>query len=405
MRIISRPSGQDTVDNQFKTGATAMTTILFTTAYNAAATLNSTVESVLAQTHRDWRYYLVDNGSQDETGALIRKWARQDPRILPRANRVNNRWEPGNGWTDLFRRAPGDYFCVLDADDTYHPDFLTEALGFMQRHSLDLALCGYEYVDPATGEILQRRVPGRDYWLEGETFGAYFPYYFPLARAVWGKVYAMPLLRRANLDMFCGSPVYADTLFVLETLLQARRAGVLAKGLCRYAYSETSGGRRFYPERVGADRALFRSMGEFLQKKCGRIQPANQKFLYQIYAGNLRATLTWLLRGELPLAEQARYAGEILRNGDVEKVTAWVPTFFDEVAALVAKAARAGGFLEALAILAATGPSRLAAVCLQNGWGQRETAGLCRRLQGLLPGQRDLGALAQVLGQGGGFGW
>src|SRR5215210_5887576 len=50
-------------------------------ARNAAATLDEAVESIRAQTHAQWELLAVNDASQDETRALLERWARRDGRI------------------------------------------------------------------------------------------------------------------------------------------------------------------------------------------------------------------------------------------------------------------------------------------------------------------------------------
>ena len=47
--------------------------------YNAAETLEETLESVAAQTLADFEVIAVDDGSTDETAAILARWAAQDP--------------------------------------------------------------------------------------------------------------------------------------------------------------------------------------------------------------------------------------------------------------------------------------------------------------------------------------
>ena len=54
--------------------------IFYTYAYNAEKTIKRTIQSVLAQTHEDFLYYVVDNGSTDHTGEVIQTMAQQDQR-------------------------------------------------------------------------------------------------------------------------------------------------------------------------------------------------------------------------------------------------------------------------------------------------------------------------------------
>ena len=49
--------------------------------YNAARWLKRPVESVVAQTHPTWELLAVDDGSRDESVALLEAYADQDDRI------------------------------------------------------------------------------------------------------------------------------------------------------------------------------------------------------------------------------------------------------------------------------------------------------------------------------------
>ena len=52
-----------------------------TPCYNSARFLSDTIESVRRQDTPDWEYILVDDGSTDETPAIVERFAATDPRI------------------------------------------------------------------------------------------------------------------------------------------------------------------------------------------------------------------------------------------------------------------------------------------------------------------------------------
>ena len=53
-------------------------------ARNAARTLAQTLDSVLAQRNADWEALIVDDGSSDETPALIDRYVQRDRRFTAR---------------------------------------------------------------------------------------------------------------------------------------------------------------------------------------------------------------------------------------------------------------------------------------------------------------------------------
>lgn len=54
---------------------------LVTTVYNRQQYLAATIESILAQTHRDLEYVLWDDGSTDESVAIAQHYAEKDDRL------------------------------------------------------------------------------------------------------------------------------------------------------------------------------------------------------------------------------------------------------------------------------------------------------------------------------------
>lgn len=115
-------------------------------AYNAEATLADSVQSVLAQTHPDWELLLiVDCKSADGTLDLARDFAAQEPRIrlisgLAQGGCVFNR---NHG----FQQASGDFICLLDSDDLWHPQKLEKQLAFMNTSGADITCTGYGWMN------------------------------------------------------------------------------------------------------------------------------------------------------------------------------------------------------------------------------------------------------------------
>ena len=85
--------------------------------YNAEATLPACIESVLSQTFRDFELLLIDDGSNDGTAAICRRYAETDSRVR------YYRKEHGGccqsriwGWA----WSRGRWVLPCDADDRYH---------------------------------------------------------------------------------------------------------------------------------------------------------------------------------------------------------------------------------------------------------------------------------------------
>ena len=113
-------------------------------AYNAAKTLQTSVNSVLEQTLSEWEIIIVNDGSTDETATLATQFANQDSRIqtLTQENQgVSAARNIG------IRHAQYDWLLFLDADDWIAPEFLEQMSEPLENDpSLDLIHCQWSWI-------------------------------------------------------------------------------------------------------------------------------------------------------------------------------------------------------------------------------------------------------------------
>jgi glycosyltransferase involved in cell wall biosynthesis len=116
-------------------------------ARNGEEHLAECIESLAAQTHRDFEVIAVDDGSADATPELLHAWARSDARV-----RVL-RQEPHGliAALELARaHARGRYLARMDADDVADPRRLELQLALMEdRPELSVCGCGIRYFPDA----------------------------------------------------------------------------------------------------------------------------------------------------------------------------------------------------------------------------------------------------------------
>ncbi len=99
-------------------------------AYNRADILPRTINSVLNQTFKDFELIVIDDGSKDNTGEVVRRMAETDPRIkyIYQAN-SGGAAHPKNR---AFLVSSGEFIAYLDHDDEWLPTKLEKQLKFFE---------------------------------------------------------------------------------------------------------------------------------------------------------------------------------------------------------------------------------------------------------------------------------
>lgn len=104
-------------------------------AYDCAAFIHETLDSVFAQTFEDYEVVVVNDGSPD-TGELERTLAPYLPRIT--YVRQENRGA-GAARNRGLREARGEFVAFLDGDDAWLPRYLERQLQFIREGGYDMA--------------------------------------------------------------------------------------------------------------------------------------------------------------------------------------------------------------------------------------------------------------------------
>ncbi len=115
--------------------------------FNRAGLLEQAIESVIAQTFTDWELVVVDDGSVDETFAIVDRYLRQHGNI--RYMKHRNRKAPLSRNAGI-QAAFGRYVTFLDSDDYYRPEHLESRYRLLEsRPDVDLLSGGFTVVgDP-----------------------------------------------------------------------------------------------------------------------------------------------------------------------------------------------------------------------------------------------------------------
>lgn len=108
--------------------------------YKAEIYIHNCIESILAQTFKDFEVLLIDDGSPDKSGEICDKYAELDCRV-----RVFHNENGGVSFARQFGidNARGEYTIHADPDDWVEPDMLEDLYAKAQEEDADMVMCDY----------------------------------------------------------------------------------------------------------------------------------------------------------------------------------------------------------------------------------------------------------------------
>ena len=100
--------------------------------YNRADLVGRAIESILNQTFQDFEFVIVDDGSTDNTRAVLNTWANRDRRIRVIGYSQNK----GISYARQYglENARGEFVAVMDSDDVSFPNRLDVTVRYLRDH-------------------------------------------------------------------------------------------------------------------------------------------------------------------------------------------------------------------------------------------------------------------------------
>ncbi|GAB2520423.1 hypothetical protein GCM10027064_17450 [Microbacterium petrolearium] len=199
--------------------------------WNIAPYADEALTSLRAQTREDWRAILVDDGSDDGTGADFDGFAALDARFTV----VHHPERRGLGAARNagLERIDTPFVGFLDADDVMEPDALALLVGALERSGSDIAVGAYRRLRPATrGYLLGDVQP----WVAASTAppraGATLAEHPEVVNNIvaWSKVTRAEMWRGLRFP----AGLYEDQLIAQELYTRARRIDTVADPVVRW---------------------------------------------------------------------------------------------------------------------------------------------------------------------------
>lgn len=205
--------------------------------------MRRSLDSILAQSFRDFELLLIDDGSTDKSGEICKLYENKDDRV--RYIKKEN-GGPSSVRNLGIKEAKGDYIAFADCDD-YMDD---GAYKFMYEKALetaaDMVICG---CFTELGNTVQK-VFCEEMLIDGEYGEKIIPLKSKdLLDAPWNKLYKAEFLKSTGVEMPEGE-IFEDTAFHLELLKFSPKIAVYSE--CFYHYVQNLGSvtKKYNPEKL-----------------------------------------------------------------------------------------------------------------------------------------------------------
>jgi glycosyltransferase involved in cell wall biosynthesis len=292
--------------------------------YNHARFLPATLDSILAQTYKDFEVVIFDDGSSDGSLGIAQKYAAKHPeliRVLTHPGHENR----GIAATvnRAFENIKGKYWMGLPSDDMMYPDKLKLQVEFLDQHP-DVGWV-YSYADciDADGQPLQSRLFGEDLTHAAEPLESLIE-----RNVVPGMTVLMRRETSQSVGLHDGSLVYNDWEYWIRMLVQSRVA-FIDRPLIKYrihTYNVSVGidlknNMRRAVEVLQSLKRKSASIGKGLQRP--RIQALlDLQLTYHFFClsetKNAEQTLESAFRADTTLQKDARFFSEWLKRKMLE---------------------------------------------------------------------------------------
>jgi len=123
--------------------------------YNREKLILQTLESIRKQTYRPIEILVVDDGSTDQTFAVVEAWASAKQNAMLRINLYRHEHAGAPTARNYgIRTAQGKYLQFLDSDDTFEKEKIEQQVLILEKTQADIAICDFQYVNEA-GHVLK----------------------------------------------------------------------------------------------------------------------------------------------------------------------------------------------------------------------------------------------------------
>ena len=225
--------------------------------YKTEPYLRRCVDSILAQTFRDFELILVDDGSPDGCPAICDDYAAQDPRVVVIHQENGGVSKARNTGLD---RAQGKYIMFCDSDDSVERDWCRELLDVIRKEPEAYCICGVNYVgfSKEPQQSLKPRMGIEEY---------FYVYLAQLSAYTCNKIFRKDILEENSIRFSSELYLGEDVIFNTQYLKKCSYIRYIEKKLYLYYYNSEGASNRYDAKAIEQLLTIFQARLPFIAEE------------------------------------------------------------------------------------------------------------------------------------------
>ena len=198
--------------------------------YNGAKYLPRCLDSLLAQTFKNWTAICVDDGSVDETAAVLDEYSRKDKRFV-----VVHKKNAGvsAARNDGIKLANTEYIHFMDADDVIDENYYEQMI--KNADDADIVCSGFVSNTKYSANLIYKNTH-----VLKSLFGKLFWSQALLKSYVWRYLFKTDFVKKHKLEFDTKLVSQEDAIFVLQSMLVANKIIIVPNVNYHYLFNENS---------------------------------------------------------------------------------------------------------------------------------------------------------------------
>ncbi|WP_026510309.1 glycosyltransferase family 2 protein [Butyrivibrio sp. LC3010] len=213
--------------------------------YNGEKHIRNCIESLLNQTYKNIELIIINDGSRDNTGVVLRNIQTEDERI-----RIFDQDNKGvsNARNVGILNASGEYLLFLDSDDCLKENAIEELMKSIEFDT-DIAIFGFSIIGNSdrkndTSILNYLKYSNANKYKVLETVLSTKNNIYGYA---WRALYSLKLLRTNDLQFPDGIKISEDYLFFVKSINFSRKISIIDKEFYQYQLGPSSMSTKYIP--------------------------------------------------------------------------------------------------------------------------------------------------------------